>query len=59
MTTYSITDLGILQGRFPVPQAINEAGVVSGYTDYDLAPAAVQRRRDRVMFDQPERPCRR
>jgi uncharacterized membrane protein len=36
MTSYSITDLGTLQGRVPVPEAINEAGVVTGHTDFDV-----------------------
>jgi hypothetical protein len=30
MTTYSITDLGTLQGDYPLPYAINNAGVVAG-----------------------------
>jgi len=30
MTTYSITDLGAIQGAYPLPFAINEAGVVAG-----------------------------
>jgi len=32
MTTYSITDLGILQGESPTPSAINESGVVAAYS---------------------------
>lgn len=33
MTTYSISDLGILQGQMPVPTAMNESGVVTGHFD--------------------------
>jgi len=31
MTIYTITDLGILHGDFPVPECINASGAVAGY----------------------------
>src|SRR5437762_13637902 len=40
--TYTILDLGTVEGRIPTPTGVNATGQVSGYVSTDAGPRAVR-----------------